>query len=82
MALNQTDPMLFGGGFYKLTAKLIKFNIPTHDRISFPALGGIGVFISGIVNPIMNSVRFLFWVSVYVFFLISLQYISTTPILT
>jgi len=27
-------------------------------------LGGTGVFISGIVNPIINSVTFLFWVSV------------------
>ena len=59
MALNHKDPMDFLGGiyFYKLTPQLIKFNIPT----SFPALGGgTGVFISGIVNPIINSVKFLF----------------------
>ena len=33
-----------------------KFNIPTNDIISYPALGGTGVFTSGIVNPIINSV--------------------------
>ena len=43
---------------------MIKFNILTNDWISFPALGGIGVFISGIVNPIINSVKISFWVSV------------------
>ena len=64
MALNQKDPMLFLKIFYKLTPQLIKFNIPTNDWISFPALGGTGVFISGIVNPIINSVKFLFWVSI------------------
>jgi len=57
MALNHKDPTDFLGiYFYKLTPQLIKFNIPT----SFPALGGTGVFISGIVNPIINSVKFLF----------------------
>ena len=44
--------------------QLIKFNIPTNDWIPFLALGGTGVFISGIVNPIINSVKFLFWVSI------------------
>ena len=29
-----------------------------------PALGGTGVLISGIVNPNINSVKFLFWVSI------------------
>jgi len=49
VALNHKDPMdFFGFYFYKLTPQLIKFNIPT----SFPALGGTGVFISGIVNPL------------------------------
>ena len=56
--------MLFWIFFYKLTPQLRKFNISTHDWISFPALGGTGVFISGTVNPIINSVKFLFWVSV------------------
>jgi len=28
-------------------------------------LGGTGVFISRIVNPIINSVKFSFWMSVY-----------------
>ena len=45
---------------------MIKFNIPTTDWISFPALGGTVVFISGIVNPIINGVEFLFWVSVQI----------------
>ena len=63
MALNQKDPMPFVL-FYKLTPQLLKFNIPTNDWISFPALVGIGVFISGLVNPIRNSVQFLFSVSI------------------
>ena len=29
--------------FYKYTPQLIKFNIPTTDCISFPALGGTGL---------------------------------------
>ena len=65
MALNQKDPILFWGiFFYKLSPQLIKFNIPTNDWISFPALGGTGVYISGILNPIINSVKFWFWVSI------------------
>ena len=51
--------------FNKLTPQLITFNIPTHDWISFPTLVGTGVFISGIVNPIIKSVNVLFWVSVF-----------------
>ena len=50
--------------FINVLPKLIQFDIPTQDWSSFPALGGKGVFISGIVNPILNSVQFLFWVSV------------------
>ena len=49
--------MLFLKIFYKLTPQLIKFNIPTNDLITFPALGGTGVFISGIANPIINNVK-------------------------
>ena len=64
MTLTLKDPMPFGF-FYKLTPQLIQFNIPTHDWISFPALGGTGVFSSGIVNPIINIVKFSFCVSVY-----------------
>ena len=64
MALNQEDPMFCGGFFfYKLTLQLIKLNIPTNDWFHFLHWGGTGVFISGIVNPIINSVKFLFWVS-------------------
>jgi len=33
--------------------------------IEFHALAGTGVFISGIVNPIINSVKFLFWASIF-----------------
>ena len=51
--------------FFDFFYKLITFNIPTNDWISIPAFGGTGVFISGIVNPIINSVKFSFWVSVY-----------------
>jgi len=58
MTLNQKDPvMIFWIFKNKFTPQLIKFNIPTHDFISFPALGGTGVFISGIVNRIINSVQ-------------------------
>ena len=52
---------LFWIFFDNLTPQL-KFNVPTYDWISFPALGGTGVFISGIVDPIINSVTFSFWV--------------------
>jgi len=52
MALNQEDPFCFGF-FYKLTLTFLRM-------ISFPALGGIGVFISGIVNPIIKSVKFFY----------------------
>ena len=65
ITLNQKDLTMFlGDFFYKFIPQLIKFNIPTNDLISFPALGGTGVFISGIVNPIINSVKFSFWGSV------------------
>ena len=45
-----------------------KPNIPTPDWILFPALCDTGVFISGILNPIMNSVVFIlvsidYWIS-------------------
>ena len=66
IALNQEDPMFCGGFFfYKLTPQLINFNIPTNDWFHFLHWGGTGVFISGVVNPIIfiNSVKFLFWVS-------------------
>ena len=53
MTLHQKDPMLFWTFFYKLTPELTKFNIPTDDLIS------------GIVYPIINSVKFLFWGSIY-----------------
>ena len=46
MALNQRSYVLF---LYKLIPQLIEFH----------ALGGTGVFISGIVNPIINSVVFI-----------------------
>ena len=60
MALNQKDPMLFGGILFKLTPQLITFYIPTNE---FPALGGTDVFNSGIVQ--VNSVKFLFWLSIH-----------------
>ena len=64
MALIQKDPMLFLDCFYKLTPHPMKFNIPIHDLFSFTAFVGTGVFISSIVNPIINSVQFLFWMSI------------------
>ena len=74
MALNHKDPVFLFRFFYKLTPQLIKFNIPTNDWISFPALWGTAVFISDIVNPIINSITFLFW-WVYIYIYIYTVYI-------
>ena len=52
-------------GFLKMSyPPTDKFNIPTNYIISFPALGGTGVLISGVVYPIINSVMFSFWMIV------------------
>jgi len=45
MTLNQKYPISVCLYFFiELTPQLIKLNIPTNDWISFPALGGSGVF--------------------------------------
>ena len=66
MTLTQKDPMVFFCSFfYKLTPQLI--SLTSLHMIEFHFCIGRylgGVFISGIINPIIKSVKFSFWVSV------------------